>query len=275
MQENSKPADNSAGKEETLSEKKQTSKKIPQEYNELFSNFANLDSMEDIVADTLDNLIHKFQPDGTSSTNNVVITGSAKSGKTTLGLDLIKAANRGRGRNGRRVAKIKATALNKRGVSTVMAQILGADLIIEQAGNLMPSTLIDLMTVMKNYTEEMLIILEDDKPAIDRMLITHSELKKFFNNRLDIIEMGITEMVKLAREYARSQFYDIDEMGELALSAKLDDISGSNPDISIEDIEEVIDDAIDHANKFSIGKIFGKMKKGKGEYQTLSEQDFL
>ena len=275
VQENSKPADNSAGKEETLSEKKQTSKKIPQEYNELFSNFANLDSMEDIVADTLDNLIHKFQPDGTSSTNNVVITGSAKSGKTTLGLDLIKAANRGRGRNGRRVAKIKATALNKRGVSTVMAQILGADLIIEQAGNLMPSTLIDLMTVMKNYTEEMLIILEDDKPAIDRMLITHSELKKFFNNRLDIIEMGITEMVKLAREYARSQFYDIDEMGELALSAKLDDISGSNPDISIEDIEEVIDDAIDHANKFSIGKIFGKMKKGKGEYQTLSEQDFL
>ena len=275
VQENSKPADNSAGKEETLSEKKQTSKKIPQEYNELFSNFANLDSMEDIVADTLDNLIHKFQPDGTSSTNNVVITGSAKSGKTTLGLDLIKAANRGRGRNGRRVAKIKATALNKRGVSTVMAQILGADLIIEQAGNLMPSTLIDLMTVMKNYTEEMLIILEDDKPAIDRMLITHSELKRFFNNRLDIIEMGITEMVKLAREYARSQFYDIDEMGELALSAKLDDISGSNPDISIEDIEEVIDDAIDHANKFSIGKIFGKMKKGKGEYQTLSEQDFL
>ena len=272
---NSKLVESSADKEKTSSKKKQTGKKIPQEYNELFSNFANLDSMEDIVADTLDNLIHKFQPDGTSSTNNVVITGSAKSGKTTLGLDLIKAANRGRGRNGRRVAKIKATALNKRGVSTVMAQILGADLIIEQAGNLMPSTLIDLMTVMKNYTEEMLIILEDDKPAIDRMLITHSELKKFFNNRLDIIEMGITEMVKLAREYARSQFYDIDEMGELALSAKLDDISGSNPDISIEDIEEVIDDAIDHANKFSIGKIFGKMKKGKGEYQTLSEQDFL
>ena len=249
--------------------------RIPEEYRSLFNDFVGTGSMEEKIADTLDNLINKFVMDGTSKTNNVIITGSAKIGKTTLGLSLIKAANRGRNRSGRKVAKVKASVLNKRGVALAMTQILGTDLIIEQAGNLMPNTIIDLMIAMKNYTEEMLIVLEDDKAAIDRMLDNSPDLKGFFSNRLDIHEMEIDDMVKIAKDYAEEQFYTIDEMGELALYAKLDDISGRNPVLSIEDIQEVIDDAIAHANRFSLGKIFGRIHKNKDDMRVLSEQDFL
>ena len=249
--------------------------RIPEEYRSLFNDFVGTGSMEEKIADTLDNLINKFVMDGTSKTNNVIITGSAKIGKTTLGLSLIKAANRGRNRSGRKVAKVKASVLNKRGVALAMTQILGTDLIIEQAGNLMPNTIIDLMIAMKNYTEEMLIVLEDDKAAIDRMLDNSPDLKGFFSNRLDIHEMEIDDMVKIAKDYAEEQFYIIDEMGELALYAKLDDISGRNPVLSIEDIQEVIDDAIAHANRFSLGKIFGRIHKNKDDMRVLSEQDFL
>lgn len=249
--------------------------RIPKEYRSLFNDFVGTGSMEEKIADTLDNLINKFVMDGTSKTNNVIITGSAKIGKTTLGLSLIKAANRGRNRSGRKVAKVKASVLNKRGVALAMTQILGTDLIIEQAGNLMPNTIIDLMIAMKNYTEEMLIVLEDDKAAIDRMLDNSPDLKGFFSNRLDIHEMEIDDMVKIAKDYAEEQFYIIDEMGELALYAKLDDISGRNPVLSIEDIQEVIDDAIAHANRFSLGKIFGRIHKNKDDMRVLSEQDFL
>lgn len=249
--------------------------RIPKEYRSLFNDFVGTGSMEEKIADTLDNLINKFVMDGTSKTNNVIITGSAKIGKTTLGLSLIKAANRGRNRSGRKVAKVKASVLNKRGVALAMTQILGTDLIIEQAGNLMPNTIIDLMIAMKNYTEEMLIVLEDDKVAIDRMLDNSPDLKGFFSNRLDIHEMEIDDMVKIAKDYAEEQFYTIDEMGELALYAKLDDISGRNPVLSIEDIQEVIDDAIAHANRFSLGKIFGRIHKNKDDMRVLSEQDFL
>lgn len=249
--------------------------RIPEEYRSLFNDFVGTGSMEEKIADTLDNLINKFVMDGTSKTNNVIITGSAKIGKTTLGLSLIKAANRGRNRSGRKVAKVKASVLNKRGVALAMTQILGTDLIIEQAGNLMPNTIIDLMIAMKNYTEEMLIVLEDDKAAIDRMLDNSPDLKGFFSNRLDIHEMEIDDMVKIAKDYAEEQFYAIDEMGELALYAKLDDISGRNPVLSIEDIQEVIDDAIAHANRFSLGKIFGRIHKNKDDMRVLSEQDFL
>ena len=249
--------------------------RIPEEYRSLFNDFVGTGSMEEKIADILDNLINKFVMDGTSKTNNLIITGSAKIGKTTLGLSLIKAANRGRNRSGRKVAKVKASVLNKRGVALAMTQILGTDLIIEQAGNLMPNTIVDLMIAMKNYTEEMLIVLEDDKAAIDRMLDNSPDLKGFFSNRLDIHEMEIDDMVKIAKDYAEEQFYTIDEMGELALYAKLDDISGRNPVLSIEDIQEVIDDAIAHANRFSLGKIFGRIHKNKDDMRVLSEQDFL
>ena len=107
------------------------------------------------------------------------------------------------------------------------------------------------------------------------MLNSTPELNEFFTNRLDIHEMEINDMVKIAKEYAAEQFYEIDEMGELALYAKLDDISGHNPVMSIEDIQEVIDEAIAHANRFGLGKLFGKIRKGKGEMSTLTEQDFL
>ena len=248
--------------------------RIPDNYKDMFKDFASTDTMEKGIADTLNNLINKFVMDGTSQTNNLIITGSAKSGKTTLGLSIIKASNRGRKRSKRRVAKVKATVLNKRGVAPAMTQIIGTDLIIEQAGNLMPNTIKDLMTAMKGYTEEMLVVLEDDKAAIDRMLDNNLELRSYFNNRLDIEELEINDMVKIAKEYAATQFYEIDAMGELALYARLDDISGSNPLMSIEDIQEVIDEAIEHEKKFSFGKIFGKMKKGKGDMSVLTEQDF-
>lgn len=249
--------------------------KIPEIFKNMFGDFLTFEGMEEKIADTLNNLINNFVMDGTSKTNNVIITGSAKVGKTALGLSIIKAANRGRKRKRRKVAKVKATALNKRGVSTAMMQILGTDLIIEQAGNLMPNTLIDLMTVMKSYTEEMLIILEDDKAAIDRMLDNMPDLKDLFNNRVDIMEFEINDLVKVAKAYAEREHYTIDDIGILALYAKIDDISGRNQGMTFEEVEEVIDDAIDHANRFTIGKIIGKLKKNKLGMGVLTEEDFL
>ena len=222
-----------------------------------------------------DNLIENFVVDGTSKTNNLIVTGGAKSGKTTLALGVIKAANRGRKRQKRKVAKVKATALNKRGVSTAMMQILGTDLIIEQAGNLMPNTVVDLITAMKAYTEEMLIVLEDEKVAIDRMLDNIPELENMFNNRLDIPEFELEDMCRIAVEYARSEHYRIDELGNLALHAKLADVSGRNQGISFEEIEEIVDEAIEHSNRFTIGKLFGKIGKRKGTMNVLTEEDFL
>ncbi len=247
---------------------------LSDEDRKLFIEFLDIPGLEEQISATLDNLVNDFVEDGTSKTNNVIIMGDAKIGKTTLGLGIIKAANRGRKRPGRKVAKVKATALNKKGVGPAMSQILGTDLIIEQAGNLMPGTVVDLMAAMKSYTEEMIIVLEDDKAALERLVTAHPTLEDMFTNQIYIREFGIDDYVKIAREYAEQKQYVIDEMGTLALYAKIDDINGKNQGISRPEIYEIIDKAISHAEKFKISKLIGKLKRTHYEMGVLKEEDF-
>ncbi|MBD5135661.1 MAG: hypothetical protein HDT39_06835 [Lachnospiraceae bacterium] len=247
---------------------------LSDEYKKMFVDFLDIMGLEEQIAAALDNLVNKFVQDGTSRTNNVMIMGDAKSGKTTLALTLIKAANKGRGRNGRKVAKVKATALNKNGISAAMSQILGTDLIIEQAGNLMPGTAVDLIAAMKAYTEEMIIVLEDDKAALERLVTANPVLEDIFNNQISIKEFEIDELVKMAKDYAESKQYIVDEMGTLALYAKINDISGKNQGISRTEIYEIIDEAIVHSERFKISKLIGKIKRTHYEMGLLKEEDF-
>lgn len=255
-------------------EEDEQSASLSDEDRKLFIEFLDIPGLEEQISATLDNLVNDFVEDGTSKTNNVIIMGDAKIGKTTLGLGIIKAANRGRKRPGRKVAKVKATALNKKGVGPAMSQILGTDLIIEQAGNLMPGTVVDLMAAMKSYTEEMIIVLEDDKAALERLVTAHPTLEDMFTNQIYIREFGIDDYVKIAREYAEQKQYVIDEMGTLALYAKIDDINGKNQGISRPEIYEIIDKAISHAEKFKISKLIGKLKRTHYEMGVLKEEDF-
>lgn len=244
------------------------------EYKMMFVNFLDIMGLEEQIAAALDNLINNFVQDGTSRTNNIMVMGDAKSGKTTLALSLIKAANKGRGRTGRKVAKVKATALNKNGVAAAMSQILGTDLIIEQAGNLMPGTAVDLVAAMKAYTEEMIIVLEDDKAALERLVTANPILEDIFNNQISIKEFDMDDLVKIAKDYAESKQYVVDEMGTLALYAKINDISGRNQGISRTEIYEIVDEAIVHAERFKISKLIDKIKRTHYEMGVLREEDF-
>ncbi|MDE5781226.1 MAG: hypothetical protein K2I03_07075 [Lachnospiraceae bacterium] len=268
--------DNDEITEDGLSQEENTDDEtgLSDEYKKMFVDFLDIMGLEEQIAAALDNLINKFVQDGTSRTNNVMIMGDAKSGKTTLALTLIKAANKGRGRNGRKVAKVKATALNKNGISAAMSQILGTDLIIEQAGNLMPGTAVDLIAAMKAYTEEMIIVLEDDKAALERLVTANPVLEDIFNNQISIKEFEMDELVKMAKDYAESKQYIVDEMGTLALYAKINDISGKNQGISRTEIYEIIDEAIVHAERFKISKLIGKIKRTHYEMGVLKEEDF-
>ncbi len=249
-------------------------KKLSDENRKVFADFLETKGMENDIATVLENLIDGFVKDGTSRTNNLIVMGDAKTGKTSLALGIIKIANKGRGRNGRRVAKVKATVLNKKGITAAMSQIMGTDLIIEQAGNLMPGTVVDMVAAMKLYTDEMIIVLEDDRAAVDRLIETNPIINEMFNNKLCIREFSIDDYVKVAKQYAQEQNYVIDEMGTLALFAKIDDISGKNQGITREEIEEIIDDAIVHAERFKFSKLIGKIKRTRYEMGVLKEEDF-
>ncbi|MBE5925375.1 MAG: hypothetical protein E7270_00060 [Lachnospiraceae bacterium] len=251
--------------------------RLKDEYRAVFADFLDMPGLEEQLVKTIDRLVNEFEVDGTSKNNNVVIMGDAKTGKTTLALGIIKVANRarGNGRAGRKVAKIKAEILNKKGVTSAMPKILGADLVIEKAGNLTPTTVIDLIEIMNTYTEEMLIVMEDDQAAIERLFNTTPKLKKVFDNTIFIKGHDVDDYVHMAKDYAAKRRYVVNEMGTLALYERIGDIFGRNQCVTKDELEGIIDEAINHSERGGIKRLFGMVKRNKDEFGILKEEDFI
>lgn len=247
---------------------------LSDEYKEIFKRFLRMSGVENQIAVTMKNIVLQENLEGTSEVNNVVITGEAKSGKTALALELLKAVNKERGKEGRKAAKVSSSVLNRKGLLPSMPKLLGMDLIIGDAGSLNQESTIQLQEVLRKYTADMVVVLMDTKKSIQHLFTEHPMLETMFNNQINLHEYDINEWVTVAKDYAKTESYYIDEMGTLALYAKIDSLYGLNRSIEVDDIETIIDDAIDHAERFTLGKLFRGKKKG-GNLKALREGDFL
>lgn len=251
---------------------------LPEEYRKNFEQFLETEGLEEQIANVITYLSEGYDQDGTSHTNNIRVMGEAKSGKTTIVIEIIKIVNRLRNRPGRRIAKITGAALNKLGLKNGMSRLMGTDLIIEQAGSINPATWNELMSVMDGYTGEMIVVLEDDKIALRRLEELYPELPERFNQMIQIKSFDINEWVEIAKEYALEKDYTIDDMGGLALYAKVDMLFGKKQDIEMEDIRSLIDAAILKSEKKNITKIFDivfSRKYKESDLSTLREADFI
>ncbi len=249
---------------------------LQDEYKPVFEQFLSIPGMEHALAKTIYNLREKFAHDGTSKTNNVMIVGEKKSGKTTLAIDIIKIANRERGRKGRKIAKVNGVIINKKGIMAAMPKLLGSDLIIENAGVINRSMWMQLVNAFEGYTDEMIIVLEDEKTTMDRLIETHPNIENMFNNIIVIKEYDINEWVAYAKAYAKGKGYTVDEMGTLALFAKIDQEYGRNHGLEKENIETIINDAIDKAEGKGLKRFFRKLfRRGKNKsLRILKENHF-
>lgn len=248
---------------------------LSDEHKEVFTKFVGITGLEHSLAKTMHNLIEDYDKDGTSKKNNVIIMGAMKSGKTTLALDIIREVNKARGRIGRKVAKVNGNIINKKGILTAMPKLLGSDLIIEDAGVINSVMLKQMFETFKGYTDEMIIVLEDSKITMERMLEAYPMMENMFENKLIIKEYDINEWAAYAKAYAREEGYIVDEMGTLALYARIDEKYGVNQGLEKLDVEEVVDLAISNSEKRGIGKILGILKKSNDSgYNILKENDF-
>lgn len=255
-------------------EKEEEQYYLSDEYKEIFKRFLRMSGVENQIAVAMKNIVMQDNLEGTSEINNVVITGEAKSGKTALALELLKAVNKERNKDGRKAAKVSSSVLNRKGLLPSMPKLLGMDLIIGDAGSLNQENIVQLQDVLRKYTADMVVILMDTKKSIQHLFAEHPMLETMFNNQINLHEYDINEWVTVAKDYAKTESYYIDEMGTLALYAKIDALYGLNRSIEVDDIETIIDDAIDHAERFTLGKLFRGKKKGSN-LKALREGDFL
>ena len=95
-------------------------------------------------------------------------------------------------------------------------------------------------------------------------------LREYFVNTINVKQNKIRDWVSVAQKYATDKGYEIDEMGILALHAKIDQLYGITLVIQRNHVENIIDNAIKKAEKVGLlKKLFGKKKE-----KILTEEHF-
>lgn len=267
----------STEKESGVKEEKYSlgTKIVTDEDMKVFANYTNIEGLDDTIKYTIEKLVKEFVPDGNSSNGNIAISGDEKSGKTTLAIDIIKMVNAKRGRTGRRIAKVNAEVLNRRGFTAALNKLMGSDLIVEKATDLNSEQIDEIIKSAKLYTNDMLIVLEGGTDAMADMFDENEELKQIFDYPILIKTYNVKEWVAYGVQYAKDNGFNINEMGMLALFKAIDDWYGTKKEISQKDVEQILDAAMKRA-KHKLGrKIVGIFKaKDKDDLQILKEADF-
>lgn len=243
---------------------------LDEEYRQVFERYLPIENVEHQLAEALDKLINNFDHGGTSEKNNVIIIGDSKTGRTTLAIELIKIVNRKRGRKGRKIVKIRGGQLNNKGLENAISKLLGADLIIEQAANMSSTTIENLEVALKGFTQDMIVVFEDNNSAIDRLLNANKTLINMFENVINIHGFCVKDWAEKAKEYANEKGYEIDEMGILALHVKIGNLCSTCMQVEKQSINEIIDEAINKNQKSRRFKLFKKDTS-----LILRESDFI
>lgn len=213
-----------------------------------------------------------------SYTGNVVITGEEGTGTTALAKLLVKEVQLSDNNFSGKVAKISGGNMNKKEVGATLDRLLGGALIIEGAASMKKNTVESLIRELNQEGKGLIIILEDKKEAIEKFLTKYPALATIFNLRVDVEALDDQTLVKYARKYALEQEYAIDELGVLALHTRIADMQTSDHEVTLSEIEEIVDEAIYYADKKTpkhfFDVLFGKRYDDE-DMVVLREKDFM
>ena len=212
-----------------------------------------------------------------SACGNVVVTGESGNGKTTLAIDIVKALQKLQRVESSRLAKISGKKLNTRDIYETLGKLKGGALIIEKAGGLSDASMMALSLAMEGDTGGLLIILEDQKTEIQRLFHKNSNLASKFEYKVDIPVFTNDELIAFARSYARELGFSYDEFAVLALYDRIGNGQTNDHRVSVAEVKDMVDAAIEHSEKGGVRKLFAKIAgKSVDEegYRLLHEQDF-
>ncbi len=249
-------------------------RKLTQEQKEIFSYFVPITGMEQQLCQVLEGALHRKGKDNTSSSGNILITGGRGSGKTVLATDFIKAIQKSGRHPGGKVGKITGESLNQKDLTQLLRKVAGGYLIIEKAGDISKKTATGLSLLMEQNTDGLLVIMEDTRKGIDKVLSQDANFARKFTERVKIPVFTSDELVEFAKAYALEQECEIDDMGILALYNRISNIQKLDEATTLTEVKEILDEAISRAEHVGLKKFFGGKKFSPEGYLYLREKDF-
>ena len=151
---------------------------LTEEQKKLFSYFVPVRGMSEQLVDVLEQDKNCTNRKGTSRTGNLLIIGNKGNGKTVLAVDVVKAIQKQRDIRQGKVAIVTGESLNKKRIGDIFRKLYGGALIIEKAGQMNEKTLAKLNKAMEQDTGELLVVLEEQRKPLDRLLSSNREFRR-------------------------------------------------------------------------------------------------
>ena len=246
-------------------------RQLTDEEKQLFTYFVAVPGMKEQLVDVLCD-VQKGAADKTSQTGNVIVMGGRETGKTRLISSLIPAICRELNIEASKVAYIFAEDLNGKNIAEIASKLAGGFLVIENANQLSQETADELDEVMNGNTKSMIVVLEDEKIGMRKLIARYPKLAKKFTSMINIPVFTNDELVNFAKVYTMENGFRIDQMGMLALYNLIGINQKEDQPVCIGTVKTMLDNAMAKAQ----GGLFKRSKKrvDRDGFTVLLEKDF-
>lgn len=261
-----------ATQKETKAVKREEIREFSPEEKDLFENFAVTKKIRKQIIYALDSMSLA------AYTGNVLITGEPGLGTVRLAKNLIREYQAMDANFSGKVAKITGEKLNLRDLREVFDKLKNGAIIIEKANGLTEETLYQLAGLLNQEELGIIVIMEDTRKEITKLLEKQAMIADYFNIRIDLMEMDNNALVAYAKNYAQALEYSIDELGTLALYTRIANSQSGNHVVTKDEVREIVDEAIWKSRKFKIKNfvdvLFSKRYDSE-DMIVLKERDFI
>lgn len=245
---------------------------LTREERELYAPFIQSRSAREQLVKAIDNISLA------AYTGNVIITGEEGMDTLSLAKNMVREIQATDSNFSGKVAKISGHALNKKDTADTLSKLKNGALIICKASEMNDATANVLHKALQQESQGIVIILEDTKRDIDKFLEKHEKLRECFTARMDVEALSNNTLVAFCKQYAREMEYSIDELGELALHTRIEDMQTIDHVVTVVDVKQIVDEAIAHANKKTLKHFFDVLFAKRYDDEDmiiLTEKDFV
>lgn len=210
-------------------------------------------------------------------TGNVIVTGDEGMDTATLSKNIVREIQATDSNFTGKVAKVSGQALNKKDIRDTLNQFSNGALIIQKASGMSKETAANLYRELQRDFG-IVVVMEDTKKAIGRLLEGAPELGSCFTARMEIQAMSNGALVSFGRQYAKEMEYSIDDLGVLALHTRVEELQTVDHAVNVMEVKGIVDEAIHHANRKTLGHFVDVLLARRYDEEDmiiLTEKDFV
>ena len=271
--ENEESEEGNASYDEEEDEKEEEGvKDLSPEERKLFSQFLHPRSMRTQIANALENISLA------AYVGNVIITTDNTDSGFALAKSIVKFVKFADVNFSGAMSSISANDFNNKNVIEVLDRLNNGALVITEANKLSNNALIKLTQGINQEERGILLFLIDSRAEIKKLVNRQRTLTDYFNIKIDIIAMSEAALVDYGMKYANNLGYSIDEgFANMAFHKRVREAQAGNHTVTIAEVKEIVDEAIDNNKGRRVSNLFRKMSKNLSDENgmiMLREKDF-